>query len=70
MAVTYCVLPFAQRIAALPKSKWKHEIEKVPETCERDCTPGGCRKWCREYALGEWVRRRGAERAGVQGDVQ
>lgn len=58
MAVTYCVLPFARRIADLPLAEWRPEIERMPETCERGCTPGGCRKWCREYALGEWVRRR------------
>lgn len=58
MAVTACVLPFSRRLAKLPadRERWRAELDALP-TCERsDCSPGGCRKHCADYASGAWIR--------------
>lgn len=52
MAITYCLGDFAKRIARLPLSQWKAEVEAMPETCDRCNT--NCRQVCAEYARVQW----------------
>lgn len=58
MSATYCVGDFARRLGRVPATSeaFRAEIERIPETCDRDCSPGGCRAHCREYATGMLAR--------------
>lgn len=58
MAVTCCVGDFAKRLGRLPadKTRWREALAELPGTCDRACSPGGCRKHCTDYAKGAWLR--------------
>lgn len=62
MTITRCVLPFSRELDKLPHTPdaYRAALSRVPEACPHpDCSPGGCRAHCREYATGAWVRGRG-----------
>lgn len=60
MSVTRCVLPFGNRLGTTPRTAddYKRLLADTPEACPyADCSPGGCRAHCREFATGEWVKQ-------------
>ena len=61
MAVTCCVLRFTKELGRLPleRHRWRESLLALPKECPAtgQCSPGGCRKHCTDYATGEWLRR-------------
>jgi hypothetical protein len=58
MPVTCCLTDFDRILRRLPlnRNRWDAELAKLPDTCLLECSPGGCRKHCTEYASGAWIR--------------
>lgn len=62
--ISRCLMGFVNRLnkTDLSSDSFKQLLAEMPETCvEPDCTPGGCRSHCREWALGEWAKIKYAE---------
>lgn len=53
MTLTNCLGAFALRISRLPKTKWKAEIDRLPEVCPKGCSVN-CRTVCADYARVQW----------------
>lgn len=57
MPVSCCLLPFAKRIAGRDANAVRKEWHKLPTGCmDPQCSPGGCRANCRDYAAGAVVK--------------
>jgi hypothetical protein len=64
--ITRCVLDFHQRLSLVDfnSESVKALLEETPECCPfTDCTPGGCRKHCRDLAVGQWAKLKFKRRA-------
>lgn len=58
MAVTCCLLGFTATLAKLPRERhaWRDALLAMPRECPNagQCSPGGCRKHCGDYASVAW----------------
>lgn len=53
MSATHCLGPFAEKLRATPMTRWKVEIDKLPEICPHGCGVD-CRTYCAAYARVQW----------------
>lgn len=63
MTTSACLLPFAKALPIPTDAAIRTLLAKQPEACPRsDCTGGGCRAVCREWAAMQWkcLQRRGS----------
>lgn len=58
MPTCCCLIPFQQKIAKLgTEAAIRREHAKLPESCmDSRCSPGGCKRNCRDYAAGAIVK--------------
>jgi hypothetical protein len=61
--ISRCLTTHGQRIAMLPISEWKEEVQKLPERCEHDdCSTGNCREICQVWLRGQFMAKRSLAR--------
>lgn len=61
MAVTCCLTGFVQTLERIPLERhcWRDVLLTLPKECPHagQCSPGGCRKHCGDYASVAWPLR-------------